>query len=64
MERIGLREFRQVVRKVVDASSRVVLTRNGRDVAGVVPASEAKLLERLERAGELGGLKERYPEEV
>lgn len=66
MKRLGIREARTKLTRLVGVGSdeRVVLTQYGREVGALVPASEAKLLERLDRTGELQGLKERYPEEV
>lgn len=66
MERIAIQDARKEFAEVVEKGSvaRVVLTKYGRGVACLIPLAEGKLLERLERSGELPGLMERYPEDV
>lgn len=65
MHTVGVRELRLRLAEVLRSEERWLVRSRGRgEVGAVVPALEARLLERLERAGELERLKERYPEEV
>jgi len=63
MARVAVCAARNRLLKLI-GKGRLVLTWYGQDVAGLVGAEDVRMLERIDRAGEMEALRARYPDEV
>ena len=50
-------DFAEVVRRAEHKGERIVLSRNGKDVAAIVPVEDVALLEELEEKGDLAAVR-------